>query len=112
MVLNMILRINARSKHPQAPAPEQDDDDIHGIHALFDDSINVTQSEIGTNNSELRELTFSAVEVPKPTSTVANAMITMESENFAEIITEKGYKDEGEGFMLSVSQVEENVANE
>ena len=81
-------------------APEQEDDDSHGVHSLFEyinDSINVTHNETG-GNSESRELTITVFEVPKPSSTEDN---TMESDNFVEITTEMSYNGEYKaGFYL------------
>ena len=105
MILNVLFRIQVKQKSNRPQTPEQeDDDDRHdrGLHTLLesiDDSINITRNTTSAN-SESKELTFTVVEVLRPTSTEAD---TMELENFAEITTERSCKGEHQGFTSSPS---------
>ena len=65
---NIFLRKNKNSKHMQTPDLEHDD--IDGLYSLFEsenDSTNVTHDKTGIN-SELQKITYSVVDIPKPSS--------------------------------------------
>ena len=105
MILNVLFRIQVKQKSNRPQTPEQeDDDDRHdrGLHTLLesiDDSINITRNTTRAN-SESKELTFTVVEVLRPTSTEAD---TTELENFVVITTETSCKGEHQGFTSSSS---------
>ena len=65
------------------------------------DSVNVSHCKTGTK-FELKEVTCTVVEVLEPTSTDGDMM---ESDNFAEITTERSHKGENKGSYLESDQV-------
>jgi hypothetical protein len=99
MILNVLFRIrfNQKSNRPQTPELNDDHRHDHGVHTLLEsaeDSIYVTQRDTGAS-SVSKELTFSVVEMLEQTSTETDAM---ESDNFAEITSERSRKRGCEGF--------------